>query len=190
MHTFNIEIGKGLTLDVIKEKLPDVAIDYAIKRAFKDALQDSHASIKREDYPDGDAGQADWRAASLEVAKKKLAAFYDGDIRANAAAPRASKLDPVEAEALRMARVFVGKATRGWEHGHEKPLAWITKAAEALGIEPHADDADVDARTAWRKDVMARAIKARAARQDVRDAAALAVEAAKSVEATEEDLGL
>lgn len=188
----DIEIGKGLKVNIELTRLGfngqlEAAAAHIVKIGARNVLMDSHASVKREDYPEGDDGTAAWREDSLAIAMKKLDALYKGEVRANATT-RASSVDPVEAEALRMARVFVGKATRGWEDNKGDSRAWVNSAAKAMELQP------ID----WTKDgfadsvkaVLAAAIKRRASRPDVREAAAKAVEAAKAVNVAGEDLGL
>lgn len=188
----DIEIGKGLKINIALPWLGfpgqlEAAAAHIVRIGARNVLMDSHANIKREDYPEGDEGTAAWRDASLAQAMKKLDALYKGEVRANATT-RVSSVDPVEAEALRMARVFVGKATRGWEDNKGDSRAWIDAAAKALELPVPAWATDGFADAA--KAVLAEAIKRRAARDDVKDAARKVVEAAKAVVVTGEDLGL
>ena len=186
MTNHTIEIGKTLTVAVDTTKLNDAVMAHVVRIGVRNILMDAHASVKRDDCE----SDQDYRAKSLAQSMKKLEAMYRGEVRANATT-RISNADPIEAEALRMARVFVGKATRGWEDAKGDARKWIDAAAEAMQL----DDAE---RPNWTADdfadkakaVLAAAIKRRAAREDVREAARKVVEAAKSVVATGEDLGL
>lgn len=183
----DIEIGKSLTVNVDTARMPETAMAHIVKMGLRNVLMDSHASVKRDAYAAGDDGAKEWQAASLAVAMKKLDALYRGEVRANATT-RVSHADPIEAEAMRMARSFVYGKARGWEENKGDSRAWVSAVAQAVALDP------ID----WTKDtfgdavkaVLAEAIKRRAARPDVREAAAKVVEAAKAVIVTGEDLGL
>ena len=129
-----IDIGAGLMIPVDFKKIAIHASvqEYVENIGARNILMDSHASVKRDDYE----SDADYRAAKLAVAAKKLATMYDGTSRARVAggSPRVST-DPVIAEATREARVFVGKKAKGWEKGDDGAIAWLAKIADVIGHE-------------------------------------------------------
>lgn len=190
----DIEIGKGLKINIELTRLGfngqlEAAAAHIVRIGARNVLMDSHANVKREDYPEGDEGTAAWRDASLAQAMKKLDALYKGEVRANATT-RVSTVDPVEAEATRMARVFVGKATRGYEDNKGESRGWLASAAKAMDM-PLDAAVESEAYFAQAKAVIAAAIKRRAARADVIEAARKIVEAAKAVKIeSADDLGL
>jgi hypothetical protein len=168
--SFIATIGKDLEMTVDVTKVPVNVLWHYIERELTDDLRDSHASVTRDSFSGDDAK---WREAKMAVAEKKLAALYAGTIRA-AKAPSAP-IDPVGAEALRMARVKINGLARGWEKDDSSALANIAAWAAKLGLpNVSADD---------RKAVIAKAIEANAKRDDVIAAAKVAVEALKTVKA-------
>lgn len=137
----NIEIGKGLTIavdvDALREK-PE-AFGHVIYIGLRNILMDAHAGVKREDCAD----DAEYRARSLAQSQAKLDALMNNIVRKNAAGPRASAVDPIMAESLREARVFVGKKARGWEKSEDAAIAWLTAIADKIGHElPEAPTMD------------------------------------------------
>lgn len=171
MTILNINIGKAGTIDVDTDKLTNEAVRrHIMVIGLRNILLDCHANITEKTEPDA----AKRRAESLAVAEKKLAAMYAGELRANAGRTRTT--DPVEQEALRLARVFVGKATRGWENG--KADAWFAKIGPAFEMSFGTADE--------RKAVIAEAIRRRAAKPEVVEAAERAVAARKNVVAVVE----
>ena len=139
----HIDIGAGLMIpvDFAKLAIHDAVIAHVQDIGARNILMDSHASVKRDDYE----SDADWRAAKLAVASKKLATMYDGSARARVVgAQRASSVDPVMAESLREARVFVGKKARGWEKAEGSAINWLVAIADKIGHElpeqPTSDD--------------------------------------------------
>ena len=175
-----VEIGKGLRLDVDTQRINahEAVFGHIVYIGLKNILQDSHAGAKREDFDSDEA----YKAASLAMAQKKLDAMYNGVLRANTSGPRASSVDPIQAEALREARVFVGKATRGWEKDSADAIAWLTKAGTAMGL-PHATADD-------RKAIIAAAIARRAAKPEMIAAATKVIEARNSIVIDAEELGI
>lgn len=170
----NIDIGAGLMIPVDFGRLAahNAVIEHVQNIGARNILMDSHASVKRDDFE----SDQEWRNAKLAVAAKKLETMYEGTVRARVAGGTRVPSDPVGAEALRMARVYVGSATRGWEKAADAAIDWLTKAADIMGIElpeqPTADD--------W-KDVIDAAIERRANRDDVREAAQKIVDAKAKV---------
>lgn len=160
----NVEIGKGLTVAIETDKLqmqPN-AWEHIIKIGLRNILMDSHANVKRDDHE----SDAAYRDASLAQAMKKLDALMRGEVRSNGTR-RVSAVDPVTAEAMRMARVFVGQRLKGWQNGDEAALALIGQFANAKAMRCGTTEDD--------KAVVAAMIEARAAREDVREAAAAVV---------------
>ena len=109
-----VDIGKQLAFELTDENIVALAHhrnvhDHVWYIGLRNILMDSHASCKREDYPDDEIG---WRNASKAMAEKKLAAMMLGEIRSNSSGPRVSSKNPVEAEALRLARVVVYAAAK------------------------------------------------------------------------------
>lgn len=189
MTTHTVEIGKALQVAVDTTRLNESVMAHVVRIGLRNILMDSHASVKSDDFKDDDEGRKAWRDASLAQAMKKLDAMYKGEVRANATT-RVSHADPVEAEAMRMARTFVYGKTKGWEKGDEKAVAYITLAGRAMELPGIEQDDDGQKAADKVKAIIAEAIKRRAARADVREAAAKVVEAAKAVVVTGEDLGL
>lgn len=93
--TVEREIGKAGILSIDFDKLPQASLDYIFAYGLKQVLADAHSSAK-----------------TLEEAKalseKKLAALYEGTIRASSG--RTS--DPVLAEAKRLAKAALEKALK------------------------------------------------------------------------------
>lgn len=111
MLTF--EIGAAMTWTITDEQLaalqahPDV-MGHVIKIGFKNILQDCHASAVRDDFQ----SDKEWRDAKLAMVGKKFDAMLAGELRSNSSGPRASKADPIQAEALRLARIIVYPAAK------------------------------------------------------------------------------
>ena len=189
----DIEIGKALTVNVELTRLGfehqiGTAAAHVVKIGLRNILMDAHANVKREDFAGDDDGAKAYRDASLAKAMTKLEALYKGDVRANAVT-RQSSADPVEAEAMRMARTFVYGKARGWEENKGDSRKWIDAAQAAMGLPGIVWNVDGFADAA--KAVLAEAIKRRAARDDVKEAARKIVEAAKAVKVeSADDLGL
>jgi hypothetical protein len=95
-----VAIGKSIEMDVDITKLglpPEGALSpvatHLVYLGLRNALMDSHAGVS-------DADKA------REAAERKLARFYDGEVRATAV----READPVRAEAMRMATKAVEAA--------------------------------------------------------------------------------
>ena len=109
----NVDIGKQIGFELTDENVQAIMAHDNVKNhvlyiGLRNILMDSHASAKRELFEDEIA----WRNASKAMAEKKLAAMLAGEIRANSSGPRISSKSPVEAEALRLARVVVYAAAK------------------------------------------------------------------------------
>lgn len=170
--TINVEIGKALTVTVTDEQLATLAKvpaihDHVWKIGLRNILMDSHAGQKRELFETEQL----WREASRAIAMKKFEAMLRGEIRANSGAPRAPKLDPIAAEALRLARVFILGKLR-----ENESLLESYRTALKLGT-----DAD-------EKAIKAAAIAARAAKPEVIETARANIESAAKI--ATDDLGI
>jgi len=176
-----IEIGKGLQMDVNTEALREhkTVWDHVVYIGLRNILMDAHASVKKEDHT-GDDAVAAYKAASLALANKKLDAMMRGEHRTVHSGPRASAVDPVAAEALREARVFVFGRARGWEKGRDEAKAYIEAVRTALGM-----DADAEPKT-----VLAAAIAKRAAKPESIAAAKDVVAARAKITVDVNDLGI
>ena len=80
---FTIECGKSIAFGITDEMLIQLgghqaAFDHVLMIGLKNLVQDSHASIKREDFAD----ESEWLAASKAKAELKLGAILSGNIRA------------------------------------------------------------------------------------------------------------
>lgn len=80
--SFTIECGKGIVFTVTDEMLIELgkhqeAFNHTLMIGLKNMVQDSHASIVREDFATDD----EWKAAKRAKAELKLGAIIAGDIR-------------------------------------------------------------------------------------------------------------
>lgn len=118
-----VNIGKGLELEINPAELPQAALDHVIYIGLRNILMDSHASITKETNPD------DLQDAAEAMARKKLDALMRGEVRV--ASSREG--DPVRAEALRMASDIIKTALRkkGTKVSDVEPKA-IREAATKL----------------------------------------------------------
>lgn len=180
-----IEIGKGLQVDADTEKLREhrAVWEHIVYIGLRNILMDAHASVKKEDHP-GDDGVETYKAASLAMANKKLDAMLRGEQRTVHSGPRASSVDPVAAEALREARVFVLGRARGWEKGRAEAIAYIDAVHKALAL-PRNADGRIDP-----KATLAAAVAKRAAKPESIAAAKAVVEARKAIVVDAADLGI
>jgi hypothetical protein len=153
----NINIGKaiGLAIDLEKLQLKTQVMDHVIAIGLRNILMDSHASCRSEDFKT----EFDWREASKAMAEKKLAAMMAGEIRSNGGGVRASKADPITAEALRMARVVI----------HQAKKANLGKWAKAFDLPNKTTDDE--------KAIVAEAVKRYAAKPEIMAKAKAMVEA-------------
>lgn len=168
----NIDIGAGLMLPVDFDRLHNhrASIEHIENIGARNVLMDCHAPIKRDDFET----DQEWRNAKLLKAQSKLEQLYDGSIRANSSGPRASSIDPIAAEALREARVFVHSKAKGWEKATDSAINWLTTIADKLGIELAEENPD------W-KAVIAAAVKFRAEKPESIATATKIVEARKAI---------
>ncbi len=90
----NVNIGKGITLEVDELKLPSNVVEHIVYIGLRNVLMDTHAAITKNENPN------DYVAKSRAVAEAKLQAMYNGEVRVNGERQR---LDPVDAEARRIA---------------------------------------------------------------------------------------
>jgi hypothetical protein len=177
MTTLTIDIGKTLIVAVDLMRVMDMSEAettripaqgiHALRIGFRNILMDAHAGVKRESYDAGEDGTKAWRDASLGASMKKLDAMYRGEVRANAAGPRAAKLDPVEKAARELARGHIMKLVKGWEKSDDAMLQ-VVAMGEALGL-PTSNESEC-------KSVIAAAIVRQAAKPSVVDEARAQVE--------------
>lgn len=94
-----VNIGKTIELDINVEAIPANSLEHVIRIGLRNILMDSHAGVSAK------AGVAEDQVIpqSRAVAEKKLAALMAGEVRtAGVRAPKTS-VDPVQAEAVRLA---------------------------------------------------------------------------------------
>jgi hypothetical protein len=92
-----ISIGKGIEMEVPAfTTLTDEVREHIIRVGWRNVLMDSHASMTAEKANGGDV-----QALSRDMAQRKLEALMRGEIRTSTA----REVDPVKAEALRLATV-------------------------------------------------------------------------------------
>ena len=92
-----VKIGKGLTIDVAVDALPEAALNHIIYMGVRNVLMDSHASVTKDTNP------TDYAEVALAMVEKKLASLMAGEVRTVAS----REGDPVKAEALRMATAVI-----------------------------------------------------------------------------------
>lgn len=95
-----INVGKGLSIDVDTAKLPANVMDHVVYIGLRNILMDSHAGISTD--------ETDYQDKSRATVEKKLAAMYAGEVRV--AGTREG--DPVRAEAMRLALAQVDALLR------------------------------------------------------------------------------
>jgi hypothetical protein len=99
-----VNIGKGLTMDVDLSKLNHDVTEHVMKIGLRNILMDSHANATAK------SDAAGYVAKSRELAEKKLASMYAGIVRAQSAGGGIAKpTDPVAQVILRLARKQVQK---------------------------------------------------------------------------------
>ncbi len=187
--TLTIEIGKNRTVGITPEQLTalrghEVVANKIFAIGLKNILSDANAGIgKRETFK----SDAEFGEAAYSASMKKLDAMLRGEYRGAVERGPRIPADPVAAEAMREARVFVYGKAKGWEKDAPAAIKFIGAAAGALDMAIAEGENDKD----FYKKVIAAAIAKRAAREDV-IAAAKAVVAARGNLAVEsaEDLGL
>jgi hypothetical protein len=100
-----INIGKGLTVDVDTKQFNEEVFNHIIKIGLKNLLGDSHAGITAKAHP------TDFVEKSREAAQRKLQALYDGVTRTQGTGNGfKAPTDPVAMVVLRLARKHVQKA--------------------------------------------------------------------------------
>lgn len=62
------------------DSFPAVTRDYLVRNGFSQRLRDVHASLKREDYAEGDAGTAAWTTDVQAAVDSALAQMDSGDV--------------------------------------------------------------------------------------------------------------
>jgi hypothetical protein len=118
-----VNIGKGITVDVTVESLPAKAMEHVIYIGLRNVLMDAHANVTEKEYP----VEADRLAAARAMADKKLAALMAGEVRK--VAERGPRGDSVMREALRLAEiVFMSYST-------DKRRSAINGAMQKLNVE-------------------------------------------------------
>lgn len=96
----DVQIGKGITLSVDWDKMPDNAKQHLIYIGARNVLMDSHAGIS--------TNEPDYAAKAQAVAEKKLTALMAGEVRVQST----REGDPVKAEAIRIATDRIKAALR------------------------------------------------------------------------------
>lgn len=114
---FVIECGKGINFNVTGDMLATLsqhseAFHHVLMIGLKNMVQDSHASIVREDFETDE----DWRAAKRAKAELKLGAIIAGDVRVSTT-PRQPKLSDFDAFARKwiIAKVKAKIGTADWK---------------------------------------------------------------------------
>lgn len=102
----NVNIGKGIALDIDTAKIPANVMDHVVMIGLRNILMDSHAGITKETHPDN-AARTD---AAKGVAMKKLDAMLAGELRT--AGTRTGAADSVGKEMERLAKLAVTNAVR------------------------------------------------------------------------------
>lgn len=102
-----VNIGKGIEIEIDFSAIPQAAIDHILYIGARNILMDSHAGVNAKALPDLSAENV--VDQSRATAEKKLAALYRGEVRS---ATTRESVDPVRAEALRMAQAVVTAAIR------------------------------------------------------------------------------
>jgi len=98
-----VAIGKGIELEVDPARLNAEVTAHVMKIGLRNILMDSHANATQKADPEG------YVAKSRELAEKKLAAMYEGIVRAQSTGGIAKPTDPVAVVILRLARKAVQK---------------------------------------------------------------------------------
>lgn len=157
--TFNINVGKGINFDITADMLQELAkhgeaFGHVIMIGLKNLVQDSHASVKREDFET----EEEWKAESRRVAEQKLGSIIAGDIR-KASATRQPKLSDREAFARKWLVVKL-KAAFVAKHGKE---SWKEKTEGDSGaefiaalIEKNAPKFEAEIEAAWQTELAAK----------------------------------
>lgn len=156
---FVIECGKSIAFGITDEMLVQLgqhqaAFDHVLMIGLKNLVQDSHASIKRDDFESDD----EWLAASKARAEMKLGAILSGDIRASSTV-RTPKLSDREAFARKW---LVAKLKAAWVAKHGKD-GWKAKTEGEDGaafiaalIEKNAPKFEAEIEAAWQTELAAK----------------------------------
>lgn len=157
---FNLKVGKDIEFAITAEMLEELAkhgeaFGHVIMTGLKNLVQDSHASVKREDF----ATEDEWKAESRKVAEQKLGSIIAGDVRKQSTA-RTPKLSDREAFARKW---LVAKLKAAWVAKNGKD-GWKAKtegddgaAFIAALIEKNAPKFEAEIESAWQKEMAERA---------------------------------
>lgn len=170
---FSLDVGKDINFTIDLGRIHESAIAHVLSKGLDPLLRDCHANVTLESVGGDKAKQ---REEALALVTKKVESLYSGAIRIRGESRASAPVDPVQAEAEREARVTIGvKAKKGGD-------AWYEAVAKALGLAwTEKTDAERDA-------IRKLAIKHRAEKPEMIEAARKVVEARKAV--TTDDLGL
>lgn len=124
-----VKAGKGATLDVDLEKVPDKYYQEALKQGLKVIVNGGSTKINKEAYPD----EAELHAAAMAKAKERVAAMIAGDLTLRGATKSAGASQAVMTEARRIARELVKSQIKAAGHkiSHYGAAA-ITEAANSI----------------------------------------------------------
>ena len=101
--TMQVQIGKGLTMDVDPSRFNRDVMDHVIKIGLRNLLMDTHAGATAKADPQG------YIAKSRELAERKLQSLYNGIVRAAPIGGPKTPTDPVSMIVMRLARKAVQK---------------------------------------------------------------------------------
>ena len=121
-----VNIGKGIELDVDFNRLPANAIAYLLNIGARNVLMDSHASMTAKDNPD------DYVEKSREIAMGKLDALYKGEIRVGGGGGRTS--DPVVKEARAIAAGLLKGKMKPDDDGYKAKLAELAGNEKVVAL--------------------------------------------------------
>jgi hypothetical protein len=96
--TMQVQIGKGLTMDVDPSRFNREVTDHVIKIGVRNLLTDAHANATAKADPEG------YLAKSRELAERKLQSLYSGIVRAAPVGGPKAPTDPIAQVILRLAR--------------------------------------------------------------------------------------
>lgn len=108
----DVNVGKGITLSVDTDAMPEAAMAHVVYIGLRNILQDAHA------------GESD-REAARALAEKKLAALMRGEVRVHAG----REGDPVKARAKLIA---TGMAKKEWVKAGRKLKDMTTNDVNAI----------------------------------------------------------
>ena len=171
--TLTLDIGKGIVAAVELHRLHESVIAHCLTKGFDPILRDCHANATLDDAGGDEAKQKEMAQAMFA---KKIASLYDGTARIRGERRESLPSDPIAAEAEREARVTIQSKAK------KLGAAWYKAVGAALAL-PFATEPEMQA-------LRAAAIKARAAKPEMIEAARKIVEARKDIAVSAEDLGL